>query len=75
MGPPLIGPSWRSPKLRRTSSRSGTCDGFWSRHTFHALGPWRKISLCSESAKEVYRHDVLRKVCNIADRLHRNELS
>jgi hypothetical protein len=43
-GPPLIGPNWRSPRLRARSSRSGVCDALSCRQTFHAFGPRRKTS-------------------------------
>jgi len=50
IGPPLIGPSWRSLKLKAASSRLGMCEGLSWRQAFQARGPRRKISTCLESA-------------------------
>ena len=50
MGPPLIGPIWRSPALSAMPVRFGVIEGFCARHWFHERGPRRNASTCLESA-------------------------
>ena len=50
IGPPLIGPIWRSPALKLMPVRFGVREGFCVRHSFHKRGPRRKASRCLESA-------------------------
>jgi hypothetical protein len=52
MGPPLIGPHWRSLNLGAMPDRSGIVEGFFSRQAFQARGPLRRISTCVASGKD-----------------------
>jgi hypothetical protein len=50
MGPPLIGPSWRSLKLKAASSRLGICEGYLGARRSKLEDRDGKISICVESA-------------------------